>query len=67
MLGLLTLARANALTMHSLSLWLFSGSFLRIYTKVCSPRVPTLIIVSATVCLFTCPSLSSLVRIGMVL
>lgn len=52
--------------MHSLSLLLFSGSFLSIYTNVCSPSAPTLIIVSATVYLLTYPSFRSLVRIGMV-
>jgi hypothetical protein len=36
-LGLLTLANARALTMHSLSFELFSGSLFRICTKVCSP------------------------------
>lgn len=65
-LGLLTLANARALTIHSLSFQLFSGSPLSIYTKVYSPSNPTLIIVSATVYLLTNPSLNNLVNIGRV-
>lgn len=65
-LGALTLAKARALTKHSLSLTLFSGSLFSNYTSVYSPIFPRLIIVSATVCLFTSPSLRSLVSIGSV-
>lgn len=64
-LGLWTFAKASALTMHSLSLWLFSGSFFNICTSVYSPRGPTFIMVSATVYLFTVPSFNSLESTGM--
>lgn len=64
--GWLTLANASDLTIHSLSFKLFSGSPFNIYTNVCSPSGPTLIIVSATVYLFTRPSLNNLVKIGIV-
>ena len=65
MLAFETLARARALTMHDLSFWLFSGSFVSILTRVYSPMEPMSTMVSATVYLFSYPSLSSLTRIGM--